>query len=187
MRRAISWLLTETVLVAVFFLLLTPYALLRRTFGEKALLTRDDQSTYWRRGSTPEQRVSLRFRPYAYLGTGPRKAVVVRGILVLVAANFLLGWLGVRLGLHQWPRVDYRAEVLASEDDDYAEVLRERGEAFFSERWPSAIGPTVEYEGRYVRSQNGQRRTLTLPSDGQPIEVWFFGGSTMWGIVRSSR
>ena len=106
---------------------------------------------------------------------------MIRGLLVLVVANFLLGWLALRLGLHQWPRVHYRAEVLATEDDDYPEVLRERGEAFFSERWPSAIGPTVEYVGRYVRSQNGQRRTLTLPSDGPPIVVWFFGGSTMWG------
>ena len=72
-RRAISWLLTEAVLAAVFYLVFTPYALLRRAFGEKALLTRDEQSTYWRRASTAAQRASLRFRPYAYLGTGPRK------------------------------------------------------------------------------------------------------------------
>ena len=46
------------------------------------------------------------------------------------------------------------------------------------------LGPRAEdLAGRYINTSDGMRRTYTpVPPPGvEPLEVWFFGGSTTWG------
>jgi len=47
---------------------------------------------------------------------------------------------------------------------------------------PATMGSIRDFEGRYVNVENRVRRSHVTAVPGEPLDVWFFGGSTMFGF-----
>lgn len=47
---------------------------------------------------------------------------------------------------------------------------------------PATMGSLRDFEGRYVNVKNRVRRSHATTVPGEPFDVWFFGGSTMFGF-----
>lgn len=86
---------------------------------------------------------------------------------------------GVRLP----PPVDPRADHPALRDAPWAARYFSEFEALDWEYVPF-VGPRVApVRGRFINSTDAVRRSYIASVDGdrEPVEVWFFGGSTTWG------
>jgi hypothetical protein len=188
----------------VNLLVITPIAALLRLVGHDplALGLRPDAQSFWRpvprrRGTGPG--AGLYRRPFAYERV-PRTAPAgsrlpfprVRAALTVVVAVALLDVaLGSAINLvggdDEPEPVSLLATpgVAAGRDEPWVRALGDEISAVWRAKpFDPFLGWTMpEFRGRYVRVQDGVRRTVVPPptATADPVDVFFFGGSTMFG------
>lgn len=184
---------TAVALVA-FFLVLTPLGLGARVLGVR-LLPEGEWRRRDRAGATP-RRSAVKAPTGRAVGTagGPRLSWQVAVGLVLVGA--LVAVLVPRV-LDRAPDESAIPEQLrgATYNAFDAPALADAGwkneagvefsEASAGLTYTPYVGNSLrDYEGRYVNIADRQRRSYEATGDpgGEPLDVWFFGGSTMFGF-----
>ncbi len=213
--RAASWVarivgqvLTIVLLGGVQLLIFTPVALLARVMRVDPLdpVAREGGSRWLARGPTRE----LHDRPYAdesyrRLATGGHAAVgsprwiraVVGGLALLVGADLALGsvlaWIGGDgNGADEGDAPTFGFDPLDQEalrtQPDAAELMAELTAAGLGNPDPFTgwrFDDDFTHESGLVNITGGARRTRASGLDGEPLHVWFFGGSTMYGSGQS--
>jgi lysophospholipase L1-like esterase len=208
--RGIDWIqrtagrgLAFLLLGAVQLLIFTPLWLLLRLFRANPLQLGGPPppETFWR--EVPRGSRRLYRRPFAYermprpLQAGDRLPLPrLRGVVGLVALLVLLDiGLGAAVdalsGDGSTPRAS-DAGGLAGQDVPAAagETWRvplgaEINQVWNRKRYDPFLGWTMpDLRSRYVNVEGGVRRSYEPSATAKPITVWFFGGSTMFGLYQ---
>jgi hypothetical protein len=106
-------------------------------------------------------------------------------VLGIALLNLAAGLLLRALQLDRPSGTDPRAKAAAYEGADWAERYYEEYEASSEQRYAGFIGwRRRDFAGEHVNVSGGIRRTVESRSQAgaAPLEVFFFGGSTMWGL-----
>lgn len=196
---SVGAVLSVALLLPVFLLVVTPIGLVLRAVGARPLdLARDDgRTSYWTiRSVGTDVRPGRQFtdqRAWHPAGSSRReRRRIVAGAVVatlLVQALAVGGWARLHrdpapvLGGASSPGVGSTA---ALRDLDWVpETQAELGEVVRGTVYTSFTGGTLrDHRGRYVNVHDRMRRTYESPlaATGDPIDIWFFGGSTMFGF-----
>jgi lysophospholipase L1-like esterase len=191
----------------VNLLVITPIAAVLRLVGHDpmALGVRPDAPSFWR--PVPQRRgrgagAGLYRRPFAYERVRPaapaasrlpfprlRMALTVVAALVLldVAIGSAINLVG---GSDEAEPVSLLARpgVAAGRGEPWAGALgAEISAVWNAKRYDPYLAWTMpEFRGRYVRVERGVRRTAVPPppATADPVDVFFFGGSTMFGAFQ---
>jgi lysophospholipase L1-like esterase len=201
-QRFVGRALTVILLGAVYLAIFIPVSLVLRLFRQDplALGAAPDDPTFWReaarRGGKPLYR-----RPFTY-ERHPASFVRRRGLSGIRSALGLVALLGL-LDLGIGSAVDAArnpaaaaaagetatqsllVKVDANADEPWAAQLFRELDASYerSEYHPYRGWSVSDHRGRHVNVRNEIRRSYQadLTGAGRPIEVFFFGGSTMMG------
>jgi hypothetical protein len=178
----VGWVL----LLPVYVLLFVPAALLSRLLGIDPLRS---FGAWRRRGrTTPATRTyaddrsgapaNARWRPaIALVALGAAAAGVLPTVLEDDESE-------VPARLQGGTRWDATRSAALAGEPWLAQASAEFGEAIVQ---GSTAAPYVgfaqqDYEGRYVNIEDRRRRSYETTLPGEPLDVWFFGGSTMFGL-----
>lgn len=191
--------LTWITLLPVFIGIFTPVALWQRMRKVDPLETTPDRhrSSYWVRADheRPKARYFHQFSDERYAlpaatGRSPLPIRLVTAALWLVVLNTALGAAIRASGWADHARTDARAKspVYAGKPwaDDYFRELaatHARYKPFLG--WQRDDFPAAGATAKYVHVDGGLRRTenpSTAAATAKPLEVAFFGGSTVWGV-----
>lgn len=191
---AIGAVLATLVTLVAFYLVITPIGLLARLAGVRLLPTGE-----WRSRPAPTPAAVRRSAVKAPTGSplrgpgGPR--LTWRAAMALVAVGALTAGLVPRV-LDRTPDESSVPEQLrgASYDafaspalagtDWLDEAGAEFGAASAGLTYTSFVGNSMrDHEGRHVNVQDRRRRSyVPAPTGSAPLDVWFLGGSTMFGF-----
>jgi lysophospholipase L1-like esterase len=188
----------------VNLLIITPIAAVLRLVGHDplALGLRPDATSFWR--PVPQRRgrgagAGLYRRPFAYEHAPPatpaasrlpfprlRMALTVVAVLALldVAVGSAINLVG---GSDEPEPVSLLATpgVAAGRDEPWVKALGDEISALWrAKSYDPFLGWTMpDFRGRYVHVEDGVRRTAVPPppATADPVDVFFFGGSTMFG------
>jgi len=187
--RVVGGGISTVLLGAVFLLVFTLTSFVLRLMGRDPLATAPDPSrvSYWVRAprtDRPLHRWQFAIEPK---GTATRSGGFLRGLVGFAAAAFLLNLVGGALlratgafGAESDPRAKAAAYDGADWVDDYYREYTESSE----QKYTGFTGwRRKDFSGRYINVVDGIRRTPreSAPS-GAACRVFFFGGSTMWGL-----
>lgn len=197
---ALSRVVTVVVLFPVYALVVTPVGLVRRAFRRPLLDLGwgGVESSYWleHRSGGGESLDSMFANERAWGPTavpGPsRQSTVVRTVAAVLAVQL------VALGAYwAWDRRTSPVETFsgasaigsagspAVESSPWAvDVMGELGAATQGIVYTPYTGWSLrDFEGRYVNVENRARASYEppVPAGVDPVDIWFFGGSTMFG------
>lgn len=104
--------------------------------------------------------------------------------LVMVAAAFLVWPTGERDTAPTNTALTRPHALIAHEGDAWAPALFAEESELNNRYDPYVTFRPVDHEGRYINVEDGVRRSYRDigPSAGGALDVWFFGGSTLFGI-----
>ncbi|MBN1530829.1 MAG: hypothetical protein JW895_17340 [Thermoleophilaceae bacterium] len=189
--------LTYVLMAFMQLLVFTPiFLVLRLVRHDPLALGRVSSETAWRPAAIRRGK-PLYKRPYAYevlaephAGRGMR----FRAALGIVALLLLLD-LGIGAAIHaigDEPSAAERQSLLTLPDAPAgrAEPWRHDLSAELDEFWrQSEFDPYLgwtspDYSGRLVNVSGGMRRSYQPAGDGEPVKVFFFGGSAMFGLFQ---
>lgn len=192
--EALTWVL----LLPVFFGLFTPVALWQRLRRADPLDAELDRrvSSYWVRADheRPKVRYFHQFSDETYVhpsvrGRSPFLVRLVTAALWLVLLNVALGAALRATGWTDRAPLDARAHSAVYAGKAWArDYFRELAATHARYRpflgWQRSDFPEAGHTARYVHVEGGLRRTENPPPAPQPrpLEIDFFGGSTVWGV-----
>jgi hypothetical protein len=207
-ERVAGLVLSFVLLGAVQLLVFTPLALVLRLVRHDplALGRARDAPSLWRetprRPGRPLHRRQFTYeRPVTTAQDAPRGRLpllrlrAAAGLVVLV----LLADLAVGLVLHQLDRTSeapsagerasllFRSDLAAGRDEPWVGALaREIDEVWYGKRFDPFLGWTLpDHRGPLLQVSQGVRRSYRpAPGPGRPIDVFFFGGSTTFGLFQ---
>lgn len=207
---AVSRVLAPVLLLPVFVLVVVPVALLRRLLRRPGLDLgwRTGSDSYWLRRESDQQEAEpldtmfaddaawRRSEPASRPTERPAGAWALRrrstrpiavALALALIAGFVATWITRRdpepvLGSASSPGT---MESAAMADSPWRAVaFREIGEATSGIVYTPFVGWSLrDYSSRYVNVRNRVRASYQpqLPAGTDPVDVWFFGGSTMFG------
>ncbi len=197
--EALTWIL----LLPVFFLVFTPVAIWSRLKHVDPLDAELDQrkTSYWVAAGhdRPKFRYFHQFSDETYAaaprsGKSPILIRLVTTVLWLLLINSLIG-AGIRAaGWADRAPLDARANSKVYATETWApEYFRELAAASARYRpflgWQRKDFPVSPNTSELIHVVDGIRETTNVaPPDGvKPLEVYFFGGSTVWGVGSRDR
>jgi hypothetical protein len=194
--------LSFVLLVPAYYLVVFPLGVVMRLFGGRPLdLSLDAaRSSYWTERTRPEsvkpRRMFADQRGWRPLGFSPsqRRRVVVRTIVATVLIEALVaGAAAYVIDARRHPvqpqvgvsnGFSNRSAAVAGYDWAPA-AYREQGAMTNGLVYTSYTGVSIrDYTGQYFNVKNRVRKSYETPlaATKKPLEVWFFGGSTMFGF-----
>lgn len=190
--RAVAVLVGGVLLGGAFVLVFVPVALARRVVRPSPAGGWEDRRALVD-GPTPHRPFEHRVRPRRPVA--PRLLAGVAGLLVLdLVAGVVLGGLGV-LPDERGALVESHREAIDAWEDlpamagspwaaDYGEELIQHVATSPSQYLPFVGWRAADQQGRYLNVHDGVRASYqpVPPADVEPLDVAFFGGSTMFGF-----
>ena len=190
--HAVGRFLTVALLGATYYSLFTIVSGVLRIMGRDPLHSQvePERSTYWGKLSKPE--FSLDRWQFARESSVERRSTggnliqrTATALIVLLLINLGLGLLLHAVGLGVPRPDDPRMQAAAHEGDPWADAYYAELQHTQKQRYAGFLGwRRADFSGEYITVEDGVRRSYEAPSSdaGRPIEVFFFGGSTMWGV-----
>jgi len=200
--RGVSKVLAIVLLVPTYYLVVVPLGLLIRAFGGRPLDVSLDpgRSSYWTLrtagADTRPKRMFADQRGWRPVGFSPsqRRRVVLRTVVAttLIEAVLVAGIVYVR-DATRTPRKELtgvsagftnRSAAVAGYDwaaDAYAEQARVTNGMVYT---PFTGVSLRDFSGQYFNVKHRVRKSYESPlaATQEPLDVWFFGGSTMFGF-----
>ncbi len=183
-------------LTPVGLVLLTPASALRRLVHGPAHRSEREASTWVSRDRPPPSDPGRRWadeRSWRPAVTPRRRRTIVATVLAVVAVEALL--VGAVVVIHRRSQPRPRLVGTAAIGNQQTAALRDLPWVPEAERETGEVSRGIvstpftglsirDYHGRYVNVQNRVRRSYQAPAPPgvKPIDVWFFGGSTMFGF-----
>lgn len=187
--------LTFVLMVPVHYLIITPAGLLARLFRVDTLRPTSGADGWQRRSlehrsrprkgftderSTlaPESRSDRRWRTIRVVAAVLLVEALGVGIFVVIErrADPVEEFQGVS---GPGPRDSAALRELPYVDELEAQLGQAAGGGVYT---PTQDSSLRDFESRYVNVQNRMRRSYETPLPGEPLDVWFFGGSAMFGF-----
>lgn len=186
---ALSMILLGGVYIVVFGLI----SLVLRMLGRDPMHSEPDpaRASYWGRlgGENHRPMVRWQFAMEPRDESGRAKPSLVRGMVSLVATLFVINLVGgIVLHAIGWaePRpLDFRAKLPAYEGEDWVKKYYRELSASGDTDYVGFLGwRRADFDGDHINIEGGIRHTYPgagEASSEEPLRVFFFGGSTMWG------
>jgi hypothetical protein len=196
-QRWAGRILSFVLMSVVQLLLFTPISLVLRLVRHDPLaLGRTGEASAWRPAAVRRGK-PLYDRPYAYEVLPERNAgrgLRLRAALGLLALALALD-IGIGAAIHaagDEPTAAEQQSLLAEADppagraEPWREPLRNELDALWREsRFDPYLGWTSrDFSGRYVNVRRGIRRSYQPAGSAEPVEVFLFGGSAMFGLFQ---
>lgn len=199
--EAVAWALSYVLLVPAYFLVMLPLGLLMRLFGGRPLdLSRDaTRSSYWTvrtkpRASHPERMFADQrtWQPVGFSASQRRRVVWRTVVATTLIEAVLVGAVIYVVDARRNPppaelggasAVTSGPNPATAEYDWAADAHREQGRLSFV--YTPFTGASIrDFEGTYFNVKNRVRKSYETPlaATSKPLDVWFFGGSTMFGF-----
>lgn len=108
--------------------------------------------------------------------------LVLRGMMFIIAVNFLLGLIFHRFHIPSIKR-SFSADAWKPARKDWLDVYAREMEPLHNVEYDFLSWKTPDATGRYINVNNGARATVSANDSGDPgaKEVVFLGGSALWG------
>lgn len=193
--------LSFVLLVPAYFLVIVPLGLLMRAFGGRPLdLSLDaTRSSYWTVRTDPTATRPLRmfadqrsWKPLGFSSSQKRRVVWRTVVATTVIEAVLVGAVLYVVDARRNPPPAELAGASANVSPqhpafaiyDWArDARKEQGRLKFVYT-PFTEASIEDFQGQYVNVKNRVRKSYESPlaATGDPLDVWFFGGSTMFGF-----
>jgi lysophospholipase L1-like esterase len=192
LARVVGTVLSYVLLGAVYLLVFMPVSLILRLTRHDPLHARPDPSraSYWlplrdeRHRPLPRWQFAVEpAQPGESSRGGPIRSMVT-ALAVLFLLNLVAGVLLQAAGLGEPRGTDPRVSTAAHRGEAWVpEFYREFEESNGRRYAGFVIWRRLDYAGKHINIESGIRQSYqsTALSGRRPLEVFFFGGSTMWG------
>lgn len=194
--HGVGLVLGALLLTPLYVLVLLPAGLLSRVLHSSPVGIA--RTAGWQPRSSRRVRADATFAPERAGGAAPRPEAAGRGhvlrvVLAVLAVQALL-FAGFRLVQdRRTPEAEFSGvsstsaiDSAALRDLDWApDAFREAGELTLGGVYTPFYGYSIrDYEGEHITVQNRVRGSYVTPLEQtqDPVEIWFFGGSTMFGF-----
>ena len=187
--------LTWILLVPVHYLVITPVALLARLFRIDTLRPASGTIGWQRRTLDHVERPRRGYADErATLGLEDRKdrrARTVRVVAAVLALELAVFGAVKLLEDRSTPTEEFqgvsgpgpRQSAALQDQEDIDATMAELGQVAANGAYtPVGDQSSRDFEGQFVNVTNRQRRSYLTSAPGEPFEIWFFGGSTMFGF-----